>query len=203
MGKKYVYAYCTGNRTGSLYCLKKCNFSASLIKQFARYPCRMGLPRRTNTIVPDAAKKAKIIKTKFRARFIISISLGVRAMEDKARVLQTMRHIDKNLTEPFSLDGLAGMAHLSKYHYHRLFHKVAGESVAKYISRRRMEIASYELLSTDQPIIDIALKYQYGSQEAFSRAFKRVHGVMPGQYRRIHGARRVQSGINAMMKLAA
>lgn len=120
-------------------------------------------------------------------------------MDDRERVLQTIRHIDRNLTDAFSLDGLAGLAHLSKYHYHRLFRKAAGEPVARYILRRRMEKASQELLTTEQPIIDIALRYRYGSQEAFSRAFKRVYGVMPGKYRRM----RVKTPAGSFMQLAA
>ncbi len=120
-------------------------------------------------------------------------------MEDRARVLQTIRHIDRNCMDTFSLDKLASMAHLSKFHYHRLFHEVAGEPVAKYIKRQRMEKASQELVKTDRPIIDIALQYHYGSQEAFSRAFKQVYGVMPGKYRRMHG--KVLAG--SVMQLAA
>ena len=107
-------------------------------------------------------------------------------MEYNSKLNDTLEYIEMNLEDKLSLDGLAQKAHLSKYYYHRLFHQEVGESVTRYISRRRMERASEELVNTDQPIINIALKYQYGSQESFSRAFLRLYGLTPGKYRRKH-----------------
>lgn len=109
---------------------------------------------------------------------------GVDFMDYHSEVLHSITYIEKNLEKTISLDELAQTVHLSKYHYHRIFHKIAGESVSKYINRRRMEKAAEELVRTDEPIINIALKYQYGSQEAFSRAFQHIHGITPGRYRR-------------------
>ncbi len=109
-------------------------------------------------------------------------------MDYRSKVLASLTYIEQNLDDKISLDALAGTVHLSKYHYHRLFHKIAGESVSKYINKRRMEKASEELVQTEQPIIDIALKYQYGSQEAFSRAFRQIYGLTPGRYRRTYTA---------------
>jgi len=49
-----------------------------------------------------------------------------------------------------------------------------------------MEKAAEELAKTESPIIDIALKFQYASQESFSRAFTRIYGVTPGKYRKVY-----------------
>lgn len=106
-------------------------------------------------------------------------------MDHSLNVRNSLQYIENNLSEKISLDDLAKRACLSKYHYHRLFHKAIGESVNKYISKKRMQNAAKELIETDQPIIEIALKYQYGSQEAFSRAFKRIYDLTPGKYRKI------------------
>lgn len=105
-------------------------------------------------------------------------------MHPAAKFHKALEYIEKNLDSKISLDDLAKNAYLSKYHYHRLFHKAAGESVSRYIVRRRMAKAASELAETDGRIIDIALKYQYSSQESFSRAFKKVYGITPGEYRR-------------------
>ena len=113
-------------------------------------------------------------------------------MEYNSKLNDTLEYIEMNLEDKLSLDGLAQKAHLSKYYYHRLFHQEVGESVTRYISRRRMERASEELVNTDQPIINIALKYQYGSQEAFTRAFLRNYGLTPGKYRRKYSS--IKSG---------
>lgn len=105
-------------------------------------------------------------------------------MHNAVKFNKSLEYIEKNLDSKISLDDLAKDAYLSKYHYHRLFHKTAGEPVSRYIARRRMAKAASELAETDGRIVDIALKYQYNSQESFSRAFKKVYGMAPGEYRR-------------------
>ncbi|HHV11055.1 MAG TPA: helix-turn-helix transcriptional regulator [Clostridiales bacterium] len=105
-------------------------------------------------------------------------------MDYCSQMKDSVQYIEENLDSKISLEALAEKAHLSKYYYHRLFSRIMGESVTKYINRRRMEKASEELVQTAQPIIELALKYQYGSQEAFSRAFMRIYGMTPGKYRK-------------------
>lgn len=107
-------------------------------------------------------------------------------MDYRSKIRDSRNYIEKNLDQKISLDDLARKVHLSKYYYHRLFHKMEGESITKFINKRRMEQAADALVKTNQPIIEIALKYQYGSQESFSRAFKRVYGLTPGKYRKTH-----------------
>jgi AraC-like DNA-binding protein len=121
------------------------------------------------------------------------IQKGNGFMNDRSRVQDSIRYIENNLDGKLSLDELSKRAHLSKYHFHRLFHQTVGEPITRYINARRMEKASEELVRTDLPIIDIALKYQYGSQESFSRAFKRAYGMTPGKYRRASKSVRVIS----------
>ncbi|MDF2611237.1 MAG: AraC family transcriptional regulator [Lachnospiraceae bacterium] len=112
-------------------------------------------------------------------------------MDYSLMIRNSIKYIENNLAEKISLDDLAKRACLSKYHYHRLFHKMVGESVNRYINKKRMENAAKELIETNQPIMEIALKNQYNSQEAFSRAFKKAYNHTPGQYRIIyaHGRR--------------
>lgn len=106
-------------------------------------------------------------------------------MSQNAKVQATLRYIETHLDKEIKLVDLAKIAHLSKYHYHRLFHKIAGDSVIHYVNKRRMERAAEDLAHTDTPILEIALTYQYSSQESFSRAFKRIYAMSPGQYRNV------------------
>ena len=108
-------------------------------------------------------------------------------MDYHSKVHDSFKYIEENLNGRIDLDDLAKRAYLSKYHYHRIFHKISGESVTRYITRRRMEKAAEELTRTEKPIIDIALEYQYASQESFSRAFLKIYGLTPGKYRRKYG----------------
>ncbi len=117
-------------------------------------------------------------------------------MDHHSKVSDSLEYIEKNLDNRIKLDDLAQKAFLSKYHYHRLFHKITGESVTRYITKRRMEKAAEELVQTEHPIIDIALKYQYASQESFSRAFMRIYDLTPGKYRRLYGNNKFNNVIN-------
>jgi AraC family transcriptional regulator len=105
-------------------------------------------------------------------------------MDYKERIQDSIDYIEENLEEKISLENLAKQTFLSKYHYHRVFHELVGETVMAYIRKRRLNEASKELLEGETKIVDIALKYQFSSQEAFSRAFKRMFQVSPGEFRR-------------------
>jgi AraC family transcriptional regulator len=92
--------------------------------------------------------------------------------------------IENNLNEDIKVDMVAGVAGYSYYHFHRIFEVVLGETVGNYIRSRRIVRAANDLLYTDKRILDIAVHYQFDSQEAFNRAFKRVYKVSPGTYRK-------------------
>lgn len=125
----------------------------------------------------------------------VSTESGVKAAMNHTAVIQeSLRYIDEHLEDNIRLDDLAGRAHLSKYHYHRLFHRAVGDSVNRYIGKRRMEKAADELARTDAPILDIALGCRYSSQESFSRAFQKVYEMTPGRYRKTFAAHG-QSGV--------
>ncbi|MDD7793100.1 helix-turn-helix transcriptional regulator [Clostridium sp. 'White wine YQ'] len=104
-------------------------------------------------------------------------------MDHDLCIKESIEYIENNLKGKIELKELADKAFLSKYHYHRIFHAIVGEPVAEYVRKRRLEEAANELISTDNKIVDIALKYQFGSQETFTKAFKKVYGVPPREFR--------------------
>lgn len=104
-------------------------------------------------------------------------------MNHDACIKESIEYIEDNLDNKIELKELADKAFLSKYHFHRVFHSVVGEPVAEYIRKRRLKEAASELITTDNKIVDIALKYQFSSQEAFTKAFKRIYGVPPREFR--------------------
>ncbi len=63
--------------------------------------------------------------------------------------------------------------------FQRSFILITGIPLSEYIRNRRLTGAAYELQNTNAKVIDIALKYGYESSDAFSVAFKRLHGIMP------------------------
>lgn len=106
-------------------------------------------------------------------------------MSDHAfRVYKALRYIDLNLFAKIDLDSIAGSSAFSPFHFHRVFSSLIGMSVSEYVRRRRMSEAAQRLLNIEQGILDLALECHYESQEAFTRAFKNMYDITPGQLRK-------------------
>jgi len=90
-----------------------------------------------------------------------------------------MDYIEANLANEVSYDKTARIACCSTYHFQRMFAFITNVPLSEYIRRRRLTLAAFELQTSGIKVIDAAYKYGYESPEAFSRAFKNLHGVMP------------------------
>ena len=100
------------------------------------------------------------------------------------RLQTSIDFIENNLTEDITLTEVASKANCSLYHFHRLFQILVGNSVKEYIRKRRLTLAAKQLVKTKKSIIDIAFDYRYGAPESFTRAFKKMYGLAPLQYRK-------------------
>ncbi|MDD4844419.1 MAG: AraC family transcriptional regulator [Anaerotignum sp.] len=92
--------------------------------------------------------------------------------------------IENNLDQTIRVEEVADIVGYSYYHFHRVFEAVLGESIGNYIRTRRLNRAANALLYTDNKVLDIAIQYQFETQESFSRAFKKIYSVSPGTYRK-------------------
>lgn len=92
--------------------------------------------------------------------------------------------MEEHIEEPVSIEEIAKQANSSVFHFQRTFAILTDCSVAEYLRRRRLTLAAHELSVTDRKIIDIAFKYGYDTPEAFSKAFRRQHGVTPSDARK-------------------
>lgn len=99
--------------------------------------------------------------------------------------------IEEHLTEEIDLTGLASQAGTTEYHLRRMFSSLAGMPLSEYVRRRRMTVAASDVLDGGD-LLGIAVRFGYGSTEAFTRAFRSVHGVGPGDVRRDGGPLRTQ-----------
>ncbi len=90
-----------------------------------------------------------------------------------------VNYIEENLTESIQVDMLSRMACCSVCEFSRIFSFMAGMSVSEYIRRRRLSQAVFDIQNGNEKLIDIASKYGYESQAAFSRAFKELHNQTP------------------------
>src|SRR5688572_9976205 len=88
-----------------------------------------------------------------------------------------------HLDDTLDLTRLADVACLSPYHFHRVYRAMQGETAADTVRRLRLHRAAVELITGELPIPRVARRAGYGSQEAFTRAFKAAYGVPPARYR--------------------
>lgn len=99
--------------------------------------------------------------------------------------------VENHLTDEIDVAGLAIGLCTTEYHLRRMFSSLAGMPLSEYIRRRRMSVAAAEVLR-ETDLLGIAVRFGYGSTEAFGRAFRSVHGVSPGDARRDGGPLRIQ-----------
>lgn len=103
-------------------------------------------------------------------------------MEWIDRLNDSIQYLEENLTGEIDCARAAQIACCSTYHYQRMFAYLAGVPLAEYLRRRRMSLAAADLL--EEKVVDVALKYGYASPTAFTRTFRRVHGVSPQEVQR-------------------
>ncbi|NLU66986.1 AraC family transcriptional regulator [Streptomyces sp. HNM0574] len=99
-----------------------------------------------------------------------------------------MEYIEEHLGEPLDAAEAARIAVTSEYHFRRMFSALAGIPLSEYVRRRRLTLAGAEVLAGERTLLDVAVRYGYGSGEAFARAFRALHGIGPGAARRTGAA---------------
>src|SRR6202012_3411502 len=78
---------------------------------------------------------------------------------------------------------LAANANVSRSLLDERFRHVLGRSPIRYLTEWRMHVAE-GLLESDVSVLSVARRVGYDSEEAFSRAFKRAHGIAPSHWRK-------------------
>ncbi|XID94786.1 GyrI-like domain-containing protein [Paenibacillaceae bacterium WGS1546] len=104
-------------------------------------------------------------------------------MDSLKKMNEAIAYVEDHLLEDIRFKEAARLACCSEYHFTRMFAFLAGVTVTEYIRRRRLTLAALELASGDAKVIDIAVKYGYGSPDSFARAFQAMHGVTPSEAR--------------------
>jgi AraC family transcriptional regulator len=99
------------------------------------------------------------------------------------RLERVFRWLADHLDDTLDLARLADVACLSPYHFHRVYRAMQGETAADTVRRMRLHRAAVELITGELPVARLARRAGYGSQEAFTRAFKAAYGVPPARYR--------------------
>ncbi len=93
-------------------------------------------------------------------------------------------YIHSHLSEPITVEELATLCNLSKYHFIRLFRRYTGFSPYRYLQINRIDRAKELLISTDLSISGIAAAVGFTGVANFGKVFREITGVTPAVYRR-------------------
>lgn len=94
-------------------------------------------------------------------------------------ISRAIEYIESNLTNDITIQDIADYSYISSFYFQKGFAIVCGYSISEYIRNRKLSLAGYEILHTNNKIIDIALKYGYDYPDSFTKAFTRFHGSTP------------------------
>lgn len=98
---------------------------------------------------------------------------------------KTEDFVERHLKDPIALCDLARHAHLSDFHFHRLFKTYTSETVNEFVTRFKLERAAIFLcLNPHLSVTAIAMEYGYNDSSSFSRSFKKQFGVSPLKFRK-------------------
>lgn len=104
-------------------------------------------------------------------------------MDHLGQIQRAVDFIEDNLNDDLQVDAIAKVAGFSRWHFQTVFSAAVGDSLKEYIRTRRLTKAMLEL-GSDKRILDIALDARFESQESFTRAFKSMYNLTPGEARR-------------------
>ncbi|MBK8944418.1 MAG: AraC family transcriptional regulator [Ignavibacteriae bacterium] len=100
------------------------------------------------------------------------------------RINKVLDYIDNNLDSKFSLDELSSVANFSKFHFHRIFKSILGETLNNYILRIRLEKAATILINNPNlSITEIGFECGFSSTSIFARAFKERFKITATEWR--------------------
>jgi AraC-like DNA-binding protein len=98
-------------------------------------------------------------------------------------VMKVVCHIESRYQEAISLDQMAALANISKYHFVRLFTRETGMSPVRYLKFVRIQRAKELLKRTDLSVFSAALRVGFQDVSNFNKNFKNIEGCTPRQYR--------------------
>ena len=105
-------------------------------------------------------------------------------MHHDSPMVENIRNmIMREPTKNHSLESLAKSAGLSKFHFLRKYRQFAGASPADDVRRIRLSFAKDLLLSTEEPLKNIAEKSGLGNETTLCRLFQRYYNKSPGKFR--------------------
>ena len=101
-----------------------------------------------------------------------------------SRINRVIDYIEVNITQELTLEELSKVAHFSRFHFHRIFRAIVGETLHQFIQRLRIEKAANQLIDNpEKTITEIAFDCGFSGSASFARVFKEAYGMSAGKWR--------------------
>jgi AraC-like DNA-binding protein len=104
--------------------------------------------------------------------------------EIRRRLERSREFIAARYQDRVTLEIASKTAHLSPFHFHRLFREAYGETPHDFLTRRRIDAAKDLLVRGELPVTEVCLEVGYESLGSFSSRFRQLVGRAPSEYRR-------------------
>ena len=140
---------------------------------------------RPSTISPSAGLAARWDGPPGRCKREYGTPRPATAMLRSQAVERVIAAMHERLDEPLSLDALAEVAVLSRYHFSRVFHRVTGLPPTQFLAILRLAEAKRLLLTSSLNVADICFRVGYSSIGSFTVRFSRSVGISPGRFRQL------------------
>ena len=101
-----------------------------------------------------------------------------------AQIQTAIDFIEEHLIEDINLQDISAAANMSHWHFQRIFKALTNETLKSYIRSRKIVNSLDSLFNTQLSILDIALATGFESHESYTRAFQKLFGITPSEYRK-------------------
>ena len=143
---------------------------------------------RLGTSISDTEFGAELMRGTLLAQLMVQLnrimqrdtSSKAASTEQSGKISAALSYINENLTGSLSVDELAAMCYLSRYHFMRLFKQQTGCTVHNYIRQKRLVLAA-RLIREGMSASSAAAECGFTDYSAFHRAFSQTFGISPGK----------------------
>lgn len=101
-----------------------------------------------------------------------------------AFIFNLITWINNNLERPLRIDDVAIKSGYSKWYLQRLFYSETGQNLGSFIRETKLGLITETIVTTDEPLINIAIRFGFDSQQSLTRAFRKKYNVPPHRYRK-------------------
>jgi len=141
--------------------------------------------------LPDQEQLARgaIVRASSLLRRQIGSDTAGDPIDDVGRLLawqarKVREYVDRHIAGPMLVADLSALVERSEAHFSRCFRNTFGEAPHAYVVRRRLELATQQMLETDTALSEIALRCGFADQAHLSKRFRESTGQTPAAWRR-------------------